>query len=163
MSETLSVIESAGRRTRAAAALYLGLSGDAPLTPGARASLRGIDRVDLARSDKRRVERAHVAGADILAVALADARMSSQHARITRIGGAWVLEDLGSKNGTRVGNERVERHTLEDGDVIVVGHTALVFRTAGGEAGDLEAPATIAPGLATLSPTLAELYGHLDS
>src|SRR5262249_7449796 len=31
------------------------------------------------------------------------------------------------------------------------------------EAGDLEAPAMIAPGLATLSPALAEIYGHLDS
>src|SRR5262245_5975849 len=119
MSETLSVIESTGRRMRAAAALYLGLSGDSPTTPGARASLRGIDRVELARGDNRRLERSHVAGADVLTIVLADARMSSQHARITRIGGAWVLEDLGSKNGTRVGNGRVERHTLDDGDIIV--------------------------------------------
>ena len=163
MSETLSVIESTGRRARTAAALYLGLTGDAPRTPAARISLRGIDRVELARGDRRVVTRNNTDAADVLTLAIADARMSGQHARVTRVGGAWVLEDLGSKNGTRIGGERIERHSLVDGDVIVVGHTAVVFRTSGGEAGDLDAPATIAPGLSTLSPQLAELYAQLAS
>jgi len=50
--------------------------------------------------------------------------MSSLHARMSRLGGAWVIEDLGSKNGTWVEGARAQRRPLDDGDSIVVGHTA---------------------------------------
>lgn len=54
--------------------------------------------------------------------------MSSAHARITRVRGSWVLEDTGSRNGTRVGGELVEQRPLSDGDTIELGRTLLLFR-----------------------------------
>jgi DNA-binding NtrC family response regulator len=163
MTDTLSVIVSKGRKTHSAAALYIGIAADAPRTPGTRVSLRGIDRVELGRGARRTIARKQAGGADIVSLELGDARMSSQHARVTRVGGAWVLEDLGSKNGTLVGTAPITRHELEDGDVFLVGHTAVVFRTAGGEAGDLDGAAPVAPGLATLSPALADAFQQLAS
>jgi DNA-binding NtrC family response regulator len=164
MSDTLSAIVSSGRTGPAKPALYIGLAGDAPHTPPARISLGEVDRVDLGRTEVRSVKHSTVDGARVVTVSLADPRMSTHHARMSRVGGRWVLEDLDSKNGTTVGPDRIKRRPLENGDAILVGHTALMFRDAGGEDGDLDgAPAQIAPGLATLSSALAERYRELAS
>lgn len=164
MSDTLSAIVSEAPRTRRKPALFVGLAADAPRTPPARISLARSDRVDIGRGELRRFERRSVGGADVIALALADARMSSQHARLTRLGGAWVIEDLGSKNGTWVGAQRVSRKPLLDGDAILVGHTVLVFREVGGDDADLDGlPPASAFGLATLSPALAARYHELAS
>jgi DNA-binding NtrC family response regulator len=162
VSDTLSAIVSTQRRGRSYPALYVGLAGDAPRTPAARIGLRGVDRVELRRGTTRRVERTRVDGADVTILELADPRMSSQHARLSRVGTAWVLEDQNAKNGTWVGAKRVTRHPLEDGEVILVGHTAVVFRDHGGEADDLD-PATggTVPGLDTLSVPLANRFAEL--
>jgi DNA-binding NtrC family response regulator len=143
-------------------ALHIGLAGDAPQTPPSRFTLAGIDRVDIARGTARGVQRSKQDGADVLSLAIADGRMSSQHARISRLGNGWILEDLSSKNGTWVGSQRVSRHTLADGDAFVVGHTVIVFRDHGGETADAEQPSNPpAFGLATMSPRIAELFGAL--
>jgi ABC-type multidrug transport system ATPase subunit/pSer/pThr/pTyr-binding forkhead associated (FHA) protein len=47
--------------------------------------------------------------------------VSQAHARIVRGGDSVALFDLGSTNGTYVNGERVDRHTLADGDRIVIG------------------------------------------
>ncbi|HET9992648.1 MAG TPA: sigma 54-interacting transcriptional regulator [Kofleriaceae bacterium] len=161
MAETLSAIVSTGRSGRTHPALYVGLAGDAPRQPPARYSLAGLDRVELGRGDMRRATRATTSGAEVLALALADPRMSGQHARISRIGSAWVVEDLGSKNGTWLGTQRITRHSLADGDALVVGHTVLVYRTAGGEASDVEELPAAVHGFATMSPTLASRFAEL--
>ena len=152
---------SSGARTRGQPALFVGLAGDAPRTPPARISLERVDRVDIGRG-KRAITRRVVDGAQIVALALDDARLSTSHARITRLGNAWIAEDLGSKNGTWVGNAQITRRPLADGDALVVGHTALVFRTEGGEAGDIDGSVpALANGLATLSPALAARFDEL--
>lgn len=57
--------------------------------------------------------------------------VSRRHARIMVTGAAAQIEDLGSKNGTCVGEERVSApRTLSDGDVIKVGDHELTFRLA---------------------------------
>ncbi|MCC6525910.1 MAG: sigma 54-interacting transcriptional regulator, partial [Polyangiaceae bacterium] len=43
--------------------------------------------------------------------------------------GSWVLEDLRSKNGTRLDGAPVERAALSDGALIECGHSFLVFRS----------------------------------
>lgn len=54
-----------------------------------------------------------------------DPYISRRHARIGKVGTAWVLEDTGSSNGTFV---RVRRPiALEPGDEIVLGTTVLHF------------------------------------
>jgi DNA-binding NtrC family response regulator len=162
MGETLSAIVSSARRGRGHPALHVGLAGDAPRTPPARFGLAALDRVDIGRGDARRFDRRTVDGAERAVMTLSDARLSSQHARLSRIGGAWVVEDLGSKNGTWVAGERVSRRALVDGDSILVGHTALVYRDEGGELRDVEdVPPPPHPGLATVSPELAARFAEL--
>jgi DNA-binding winged helix-turn-helix (wHTH) protein len=55
--------------------------------------------------------------------------VSRHHARITVAADGAHLEDLGSKNGTRVNGRPIDVRTmLSDGAVIVLGTTALKFR-----------------------------------
>ena len=59
---------------------------------------------------------------------LDDSEVSRHHATIAPPpdGGAWTIEDHGSRNGTFVDGERVERAALRDGTVVRVGRTLLV-------------------------------------
>ena len=54
--------------------------------------------------------------------------VSRVHAVISRENGRVVLEDLGGRNGTRVNRIFVGRTVLDDGDLIQIGRTALVFQ-----------------------------------
>ena len=57
---------------------------------------------------------------------LEDEYASSQHARLTPADGRWWIEDLGSRNGTYVDDERiVEPRLLTAGDIIRIGQTTL--------------------------------------
>ena len=59
-------------------------------------------------------------------VTLADPAVSSEHARIRRIGRAWVVSDLGSTNGTRVNDAQVNGEVpLAHGDVLTLGNVRL--------------------------------------
>jgi len=61
-----------------------------------------------------------------------EAKVSRRHARITRRGGQYFIEDLGSTNGTFVNRGRRmltgDRQPLADGDEIIIGKTFLRFR-----------------------------------
>jgi DNA-binding winged helix-turn-helix (wHTH) protein len=58
--------------------------------------------------------------------------VSRRHARIACVDGRFTLEDLGSKNGTYLHEERVAAPAqLADGDEFRLGQTALVFRVLG--------------------------------
>jgi pSer/pThr/pTyr-binding forkhead associated (FHA) protein len=60
--------------------------------------------------------------------------VSSHHACVFRDGDHYVVEDLDSTNGTFVNEERITRHNLRNGDVLLVGKHKLVFdEIAGGE------------------------------
>jgi DNA-binding winged helix-turn-helix (wHTH) protein len=60
-------------------------------------------------------------------------QISRRHARIVLGGGQATLEDLGSKNGTFVGEERIESPaSLSDGETFRLGREVLVFRLASG-------------------------------
>jgi hypothetical protein len=63
-------------------------------------------------------------------VTLSDPAASRRHARIVRRDDAWLLQDLGSTNGTFVNDEPVTERALEDGDRITIGVTVLEFRRA---------------------------------
>ncbi len=59
------------------------------------------------------------------------AYVSRQHARISSVEGAVVLQDLGSANGTylkRTDYEKVDRAELSDGDQIAFGNAKFVFK-----------------------------------
>ena len=61
-------------------------------------------------------------------IILRDQHMSRQHANIKYLDGKFLLIDLGSANHTFVNDEMVQApKTLQDGDMISVGNTDLLF------------------------------------
>jgi predicted component of type VI protein secretion system len=78
-------------------------------------------------------------------VRLLDRSVSRAHARISRRDGAWILEDLGSRNGVRLRGERVERAELADLDEFVLGELALRFRLEARAASSGTPSAALAP------------------
>ncbi|ETX02374.1 MAG: hypothetical protein ETSY2_35690 [Candidatus Entotheonella gemina] len=64
-------------------------------------------------------------------IVISDSRASRYHARVTRRGDDFFLEDLSSSNGTFVGEKQLSpgiRSDLTDGDEIRIGSTRLIFR-----------------------------------
>jgi pSer/pThr/pTyr-binding forkhead associated (FHA) protein len=82
-------------------------------------------------------------------VVVGDAEVSRQHSRLTRTPGGYVLEDLGSTNGTFVNGERlVAPRVMNPGDLVALGETVtLTF-----DATAPEAAATVAQPAATAEP-----------
>lgn len=59
-------------------------------------------------------------------LALADAGCSSRHAVIRQDQGGWIIEDLGSTNGTWIDDERIAGiRVLQEGDLIQIGGQSL--------------------------------------
>jgi len=74
-------------------------------------------------------------------IVIGDAEISRQHARISKTPGGYVIEDLGSTNGTYIAGQRLSTpHVLSPGDLIAFGESvSLTF-----DAVDPGAAATIA-------------------
>jgi len=64
------------------------------------------------------------------AIALSDGSVSSSHARVVRTAEGFVLEDVGSRNGTYVNSEKVTKRALADGDTVRFGKVLLTFNVA---------------------------------
>jgi pSer/pThr/pTyr-binding forkhead associated (FHA) protein len=62
-------------------------------------------------------------------IVIHDTQASRNHARIERDGDGYVVLDCGSKNGTLLNDERVDRDKLEHGDVVHIGQTAIRYRS----------------------------------
>ena len=58
---------------------------------------------------------------------LGDPKISRSHAELRDRDGQWILVDLGSSNGTKVNDRRIEQHPLRDGDRIQLGRTTILF------------------------------------
>jgi DNA-binding NtrC family response regulator len=125
-----------------------------------RHRLDGLAEVELVRGEGPWL-RTHAR----LTLVAADPWLSSRHFRIGQVAQRYVLEDAGSRNGTRLNGERVQRATLADGDVIEAGRTFFVYRDAMplAEPVDVDAEHLGAPTaeLATLVPGLAGHFADL--
>ena len=150
---TLTAVQSPlspGEQRDRAVLLVVG-SADAPALPArTRLQIAGDDLFVGRRADGIPV------GAN--AAILDDGLVSSQHARITRVAGGYDLEDLGSKNGTWLDNQRVEgKVRLRDGALLFFGNHVAVFRMVSQielEAIKAELVTPFGP-VATASPALA--------
>ncbi len=121
-------------------------------------SLAGLDQVIVERGAESAIER--LAPEARLRIRVPDRWMSVTHARLRRAGARWMLEDMGSRNGSFVDGVRVEQRTLADGDLIELGHTFFLFRIFQGARADAPPDldgADLDPrlGILTLSPALA--------
>jgi len=90
-------------------------------------------------------------------VPLADAAASRRHARLIRRGGRWWVEDLGSRNGTRVDGIPVTAPApVDPGSVIEVGAARIrVLECDGRVAERQSAPSMLLPVGELLDPTRA--------
>ena len=65
-------------------------------------------------------------------VVLDSPRVSRYHARVSWNGAVYRIEDIGSKNGTRLNGALIEAPTaLKDSDMIQIGDVVLVFEIQG--------------------------------
>jgi pSer/pThr/pTyr-binding forkhead associated (FHA) protein len=95
-----------------------------------------------------------------------DAGASRRHCRVRIEGQFWVVEDLGSRNGTYVNGKRAEGVVpLREGDVIRIGTVEMIFRgdAAGRDGGSVPvapvakvAPPAAAPAAAPEPPAEPE-------
>ena len=53
--------------------------------------------------------------------------VSRHHCTIVKDGEGWAVVDGGSNNGTYVGGQKIQKHTLKHGDRIVLGKHSLVY------------------------------------
>jgi hypothetical protein len=92
-------------------------------TPGATYPLEG-DQLTIGRDSAN-------------AVAINDAEISRKHARLTFQGGKYVIEDLGSTNGTFVNGQRLSgSFVLKSGDVVSFGEQiVLMYDVMSGDPG----------------------------
>ncbi len=93
-------------------------------TPGATFSLEG-DQLVIGRDSSS-------------GVAINDAEISRKHARLNFQGGKYVIEDLGSTNGTFVNGQRlVSPVVLKSGDVVSLGEQiVLMYEALSGDPGE---------------------------
>jgi hypothetical protein len=107
-------------------------------TPGASFALEG-DQMTIGRDSTNEIT-------------INDAEISRRHARLTFQGGKYVLEDLGSTNGTFVNGQRLAGpRVLKAGEVVSFGEQiVLVF-----EASTFDPAATIASPRATVVPSVS--------
>jgi len=71
-------------------------------------------------------------------IRLEDEMISKTHCRIITQGDNYLIEDLGSSNGTIVNGNTVNSHMLSDGDKLFLGETTLTFKK--GAAGSESTP-----------------------
>lgn len=64
-------------------------------------------------------------------VVLLDGSVSRKHARFVFDGKRWTVEDLESRNQTRVNGDPIESHALEDEDRVQIGSVEFVVRGCG--------------------------------
>jgi hypothetical protein len=79
-----------------------------------------------------------IIGRDVTSnIAIADAEVSRKHARLTFQGGKYVIEDLGSTNGTFVNGQRLSGPVvLKPGDLVALGEQiVLVYEGLASDAG----------------------------
>ena len=102
------------------------------LAPPPREMAGSACRLRTATGDAELVEGENLIGRGTeCRVRILSEKVSRRHARVMVSGSRAVLEDLGSKNGTRLNGRRLGLPAdLADGDQIMVGHEILVFAVA---------------------------------
>src|SRR4051794_23129711 len=107
--------------------LYVVLEGERPLAGGLRASLADVKEVRIGRGAARTWS---VDGGGVATLEVPDPRMSGKHARLLREDDGWLLEDLGSTNGSFASGSRVESAAIDQATVLTLGATCILLNPA---------------------------------
>ena len=104
-------------------------------------------------------------GADC-AVRTDDAMVSRKNCKISFTGGRWIVEDLGSSNGTFVNEVRIQKQALNHADVVRCGtlqvrfvETADAMPSGGGGGGKPKTMSIPAQGSVQVDPALQQAFG----
>lgn len=105
-------------------------AGDADDNPdatraGPPVTLEIIEGPDRGKKKRFKGVRMTVGRAKGIDIELSDQSVSRRHVELVMGEGGVVLRDLGSGNGTKVNDERVEERALQHGDVIAIGKTRI--------------------------------------
>lgn len=154
-STTAEGSQASGRGERVLQAYLVRIAnGTQPLVASERYALGGLDIVLFGRGPLG-TERSGAAGETVLRITEPDVRVSTTHARLRRVLGRWLLEDLDSKNGTWVGGTRIQSVAIRDDEIIELGRTFYLFRDGvdaqPDDALDFAAEGHLVAGMATLS------------
>ncbi len=142
--------------------LYMVLCGEHPTAGGMAFDLAGIKQITIGRGGPMG---ASARGPGVAHIEVPDPTISGDHARITISTDApTLIEDLGSRNGTRLRGKAVTRALLSEGDWFLVGRTVFLLRRVAAptaaqpiRAGGSSRLATFVPQLATIFQTAVDL------
>jgi pSer/pThr/pTyr-binding forkhead associated (FHA) protein len=96
-----------------------------------------------------------------LDIVLQDPESSRRHSRISWQGGRYIVEDLGSTNGTFVNGLQITTpRPLNPGDSIMIGQTTLVFQEFGAAAYQQATPQAAEPVYIQAAPPPATNRGN---
>src|SRR5437762_13984693 len=89
-------------------------------------------------------------------IPLNDKKSSRKHAKIEKVGDEYLVNDLGSGNGTKVNGKDVNTHVLSKGDEIGIGLTTIYVLSMDTppKAAPMPAPAAAAASPAQLAVTV---------
>ncbi len=89
-----------------------------------------------------------------LGITLVDLKASREHCRVFHQATGWIVEDLGSRNGTYVNSQRIQKRLLQPGDRLRVGQTELEFSNAA-PGSPIPPPGPVRPAPVTGAPATA--------
>jgi len=164
-SITLSVAEPTPLALPAHPQLFAIAITDDLSEPSSRHVLDDIDEVRFGRGPHRHA-RSLVEGKRVLELRIPDGRMSTEHGKLVRTSGGWILEDPLSKNGAIVNGAVSRRAAIGDDTVFELGHTFFVVRGGHLEPNarnDVRDDTLVAahPSLATFDGELADRFAAL--
>ena len=123
---------------------FVGEDDTGPLSGNVR--LLCVAGADLGRAFRLQADSVTLGRATAVDIPLKTNNVSRHHARVVISPHGARIEDLGSRNGTIVGGERIERpRDLNDGDEIVVGGAKLLFQISRATRSTATAPAGSSP------------------
>ncbi len=159
--------DSSARSSRSGRAphLFAVLDCEAPEGGGASWSLADVDEVLVVRGSEHKAKRSTSSMTRMLTLTVPGRFMSRQHARIVRTPLEWIVTDEGSRNGTFVNGERIERkRALAVGDTVECGRMLYrfseepIFSGIGADLGKQDGlVATVTPAVAALARDLERI------
>ena len=139
--------------------LVKALECENPFSGTSRHVLRDDEEVEIGRGEAS-FRRLRGATGPRFELRVPDRTMSARHARLQRVGATWILEDLGSTNGTLLDGQRIERAPLRDGQLIEIGATLLLFRETQATAPLLDRALSLGDAVRIGEPVDTIVHGH---